>query len=112
VPSHCFINDILLDLHAQTHQTIDESDDKGSKDALKEDAVEAANTVDPRTDDGEDIDMEGKVDLCKGIISDWDILAKDFIMKAQECGKFEHSLLHTLHLTSIFVYRQVFYLRP
>ena len=112
VPSHHFANDVLLGLHAQTHRNIDESDDKGSEDALEEDAGEAADSIDPGTDDGEDVDMEGEVDLCKGVISDWDSLAEDFIVEAQERSKFEHFLLHTPQLTSVFVYRQVFYLRP
>ena len=37
--------------------------------------------------------MEGEVDLCKGIVSDWDILAEDFIMEAEELGKFEPFLI-------------------
>jgi hypothetical protein len=96
MPSHHFINDVLLDLYAQTHQTTNESNDEGSEDALKEGAVEATDSINPRTDNGEDIDMEGKVDPHKGVISDWDILAEDFIVEAVELGKFEYSLLHAL----------------
>jgi hypothetical protein len=46
--------------------------------------------------DREDIDMEGDVDPREGIILDWDILAEGFIVEAEEFGKFEHFLLHTL----------------
>ena len=95
VPSHCFVNDVLLDLHARTHRTTDESDDEGSEDALEEGAVEAADSIDPGTDDREDVDMEGEVDPREGVVSDWDILAEDFIVEAVELGKFEHSLLRT-----------------
>ena len=56
--------------------------------------------------------MEGEVDPHEGVVLDWDSLAEDFIMEAQERSKFEHFLLHTPQLTSVFVYRQVFYLRP
>ena len=58
--------------------------------------MEATDSSDPRTDDREDVDMEGEVDPHKGIVSDWDILAEDFIVEAHERGMFEHSLLHTL----------------
>jgi hypothetical protein len=40
--------------------------------------------------------MEGDVDPREGIISDWDLLAEEFIMEAEELGKFKHSLLHTM----------------
>ena len=93
VPSHHLVNDVLLDLHARTHRNTDESDDKGSEDALEEDAVEAADSIDPGTDNREDIGMEGKVDSCEGVVSDWDILAEDFIAKAEELGKFEPFLI-------------------
>jgi len=39
--------------------------------------------------------MEGKVDLCKGIVLLWDILTEKFIVEAEEFGKFAHSLLDT-----------------
>ena len=39
--------------------------------------------------------MEGNVDPHGGIVSDWDILAEEFIVEAKELGKFECSLLHT-----------------
>lgn len=95
VPSHRFVNDVLLDLHARTRRTTDESDDEGSEGALEEGAVEAADSINHGTDDGEDVDMEGEVDPREGVVSDWDILAEDFIVKAVELGKFEHSFLHT-----------------
>ena len=93
VPSHRLVNDILLDLHAQTHRNTDESDDEGSEDALEEDAVEATDSINPGTDDGEDVDMEGEVDSCEGVVLDWDILAEDFIAEAEELGKFEPFLI-------------------
>ncbi len=39
--------------------------------------------------------MEGDVDPHEGIVSSWDLLAKEFIVEAEELGKFEHPLLHT-----------------
>jgi hypothetical protein len=36
------------------------------------------------------------VDPREGIVPDWDMLAEEFIVEAEELGKFEHSLLHTL----------------
>jgi len=36
------------------------------------------------------------VDLHEGIVSDWDLLAEEFIVEAKELDKFGHSLLHTL----------------
>ena len=39
--------------------------------------------------------MEGDVDLHEGIVSDWDLLAEEFIVEAEELSKFEHSLFHT-----------------
>jgi hypothetical protein len=35
------------------------------------------------------------VDPREGIVSDWDLLAEEFIVEAEELGKFEHSLSHT-----------------
>ena len=49
--------------------------------------------------------MEGDVDLCEGIIVDWDTFA-------EELGKFETSSLHIPGLTGVFVLRQVLYLGP
>ena len=98
VLSRHFADDILLDLHDQAHRTTDETDDENSEDAHKGDADEAADTIDPRTDDfwnREDIDTEGEVDLHEGVILSWDILAEAFIVEAEQLGKFEHSLLHT-----------------
>ncbi len=93
-----FIIDVLLALHTQTHRTTDDSDEEDPEGALEGDAVEAADTINIETDDfrdGEDVDMEGDTDPCEGVVSDWDILAEEFIVEAEELGKFEHSLLHT-----------------
>jgi hypothetical protein len=46
-----FVDNVLLNLHAQTHRTTDQSDDEDSKDALEGDAVEGADTIDHKTDD-------------------------------------------------------------
>jgi hypothetical protein len=97
-PSH-LVDDVLRSFHAQTHRTTDESNNRDSEDALKGDAVEAANSIGPKTDDfwnREDVDMEGDVNPREGIVSDWDILAEEFIVEAEELGKFERSLMHTL----------------
>ncbi len=62
------------------------------------DAVGAADSVRHGTHDfwGEgDIAMEGDVDPHEGIVSSWDLLAEEFIVEAEELGKFEHPLLHT-----------------
>jgi len=108
--SDYFINEILLNLylHTQTHQAINNSNNKGPEDAPKGDVVEAPDSVNPRTNDfsdREDVDMEGNVDPCKGIIVDWDTFS-------EELGEFEPSSLHILELTGVFVLRQVLYLRP
>ena len=87
------LDDILLNLHTQTHRTSDDSDDEDL-----EDTPEAADIIDPETSDfwdGDDVDMEDDMDPCEGIVSDWDILAEEFIMEAEGLGKFEHSFLHT-----------------
>jgi hypothetical protein len=94
-----FIDDFLLNLHTWTHQTTDQSNNKDSEGALKGDAVEAANYIDHETDNfwnEEDVAMEGNVDSHEGIVSDWDLLAEEFIVEAEELRKFGHSLLHTL----------------
>jgi len=108
--SNRFIDDILLNLHlhTQTHQAIDNSNNEGPEDAPEGDAVEAPDSVDPGTNDfsdGEDVDMEGNVDLCEGIIVDWDTFA-------EELGEFEPSSLHIPGLTGVFVLRRVLYLGP
>jgi len=57
VPSHHFINEVLLDLHAWTHRITNETDDESSEDTLEGNT----DSVDPRIDDvwnGEDIDTE------------------------------------------------------
>jgi hypothetical protein len=93
------VDNILLDLHARTHRTTDQSDDEDCEDALEGGAVEAAGSVDHETDDswsGEEVAMEGDADSREGIVSDWDLLAEEFIVEAEELGKFKHSLLHTL----------------
>src|SRR5713226_6748170 len=92
--SGLFLDDFLLDLHTQTYQTTDQSDDEDSEGALEGDAVEAGNYVVHETDDfwnGEDIDM----DPCEGIVLGWNLLGDDFIVEAKELHKFGHSLLHT-----------------
>ena len=94
-----FVDDFLLNLHTQTHQTTDDSDSEDFEDALEGDGVEAAHTIDPETDDfgdGEDIDAEDDVDPREGIISDWDILAEEFIVEAEKLGKFEYSLSYSV----------------
>jgi hypothetical protein len=94
-----FFDGVLLNLHTRTrHRTTDESDNEDSEDALEEDAVEAADNIDPESNDfrdGEDVDTEGDVDPREGIVSDWDILAEEFLVEAEELGKFEHFSLHT-----------------
>jgi len=95
VPSHRFVDEVLLDLHARTHRITNETDDESSEDALKGDT----DSVDPGIDDfqnGEDVDMEGEVDLHEGVVLNWDMLDEEFIVEAEGLGKFEHSLLHTL----------------
>src|SRR5260221_1917923 len=85
-----FVDGVLLNLHTQTHRTTDDSDSED---------FEAAHTIDPKTDDfgdGEDVDMEDDVDPCEGIVSDWDILAEEFIVEAEKLGKFEYSLSYSV----------------
>ena len=99
LPSGRFVDNVLLSLHTRTHRTTDESDNEDSEDALEGDAAEAADTIDPGTDDfwdGEDVDIEGEVDPRKDVVSDWDILAQDFIVEAERLRKFEGFLMHTL----------------
>ena len=89
---------ILLNLHARTHRTTDQSNDEDSEDTLESDAAEAADSVDHETDgfwNGDDVVTQGDMDPCEGIVSDWDLLAEEFIVEAEELGKFKHSLLHT-----------------
>jgi len=67
VLSHCFIDKVLLDLHAQTHRITDETDDESSEDALKGNT----DSVDPGIDNfqnREDINTEGEVDLYEGVM--------------------------------------------
>jgi hypothetical protein len=57
---------------------------KDSEDALEGNAVEAADSIDRRTDDSwneEDVVMKGDVDPREGIVSDWDLLADGFILR-------------------------------
>ena len=94
---HCFADNILLDLHAWTHQNPNENNDGDPEDAPEEDAVDA-DSIDPGTGDfwnKEDVDVEGEVDPRKGIILLWDILTEKFIVEAEEFGKFAYSLLDT-----------------
>ena len=91
------VDNVLLNLHARTHQITDQSDDEDSEGALEGDAVEAADSIDHETDNfrnGEDVALEGDVDPHEGIVSDWDLLAEEFIVEAEELGKFKHFLLH------------------
>src|SRR5713226_686559 len=92
--SGLFLDNFLLDLHTQTHQTTDQSDDEDSEGALEGNAVEAGDYIVHKTDDfwnGEDVDM----DPHEGIVLGWDLLGEDFIVEAEELHKFGHSLLHT-----------------
>jgi len=69
--SGLFVDNVLLNLHARTHRTTDQSDDEDSEDALEGDAVKAADSVDHETDNfwnGEDVAMEGDVDPCEDIL--------------------------------------------
>jgi hypothetical protein len=97
--SGLFVDDVDLDLnlHTWTPQTTDQSDDEDSEGALEGDAVEAADYVDHETDDfwnGEDVVVEDDADPREGIVTDWDLLAEEFIVEAEELGKFRHLLLH------------------
>lgn len=114
-PGGRFVNDVLLNLHTRTHLTTDDSDNEDSEDAFEGDAVEAADSIDPETNDfsgGEDVDMVSDVDPREGILSDWEILAEEFIVGAEKLRKFEPSFLHTPLLTGVFMLRRVFYLGP
>ena len=106
-----FVKDVLLRFHAQRHQTTDGSDNEDSDDtsgdsgnedsddALDGDEVKATDAINPKTNDfrnGENVDIEGGVDPHEGIVSDWEILMEEFIVRAEELGKFEPSFLHTL----------------
>ena len=82
------------ELHAPSNQ----SDDEDSEGAIEGDAVEATDHFDYETDDfwnGEDVAVEGDVDPREGIVSDWDLLTEEFIVEAEELGRFGHSSLHT-----------------
>ena len=92
--SSVFIDNFLRNLLTQTHQ----SDDEGSEGAFKGDAAEAAD-IDHDTGNsknGEGVTVEGDADPCEGMVSDWDLLAEEFIVEAKELGNFRHYLLHTL----------------
>jgi len=98
IPSGQFVNNVPLNLHTRTCRAIDESDNE-SEDALDGDAAEATDPTGPGTDglwNGEDVDMEDKVDPHEGIILDLDILVEEFLMEAEELGKSKYYLLHTL----------------
>jgi len=99
IPSGCVVNNTLLNLHAQTHQATDESENENSEDTLKGDAAEAVDSVSPGTNDlwnEEDFGTEEEVDPHEDIVLNWDILAEEFIVEAEELSKSKHSLLHTL----------------
>lgn len=89
--SGLFVGDVLLNLHTWTHRTTDQSDDEDSEGTLEEDAIGVADYVDHETDDGEDVAMEGDADPREGIVSDWDILAEESIVEAEELGEFSIS---------------------
>lgn len=96
IPSSRFLDDVLLSLYTRTHRTTNESDNEDSDNALEGDAADAADTIDPGTDDSsEEEDVEDEVDSHEGIVSDWDVLAEEFIVEAERLHKFEVSLLHT-----------------
>ena len=98
IPSGHVVDDILLNIYAQTHQATDESNNKDSEDAPEGDATGAADSIGRGTGNlwnGEDIDTEEEEDPCGDVISHWDILAEDFIAEAKEFGKSKDSLLHT-----------------
>jgi hypothetical protein len=87
--SGLFVDDVLL---------TDQSNDEDSEGALEGDAVEAADYIEYETDNfwnGEDDAVEGDADPREGIVSDWDLLAEEFTVEAEELGTFRHSLLHT-----------------
>jgi len=97
IPSGQFVNNVPLNLHTRTCRAIDESNNK-SEDALDGDAAEATDPTGPGTDglwNGEDVDMEDKVDPCEGIVPDLDILVEEFLVEAEELGKSKYYLLHT-----------------
>jgi len=97
VPPRRFADNVLLDLHAWTHRNPNENNDGDPEDAPEKDVVDA-DSIDPGTGDfwnKEDVDVEGEVDPCEGIILLWDILTEKFIVEAEEFGKFAHSLLDT-----------------
>ena len=39
--------------------------------------------------------MEGGVDSREGVVSGWEILTQDFVVRAEELGMFGPSFLHT-----------------
>lgn len=93
------VDDVLRNLHVRTHRTTDQSDDEDPEDALEGDTVEGADSVDHEMDgpwNGEDVAMDDDVDPHEGIVSDWDLLAAEFIVEAEELGESEPSLLHAL----------------
>jgi len=99
IPSSCVVDNTLLNLHAQTYQATNESDNKDSEDALKGDAAEAIDSVDPGTNNlwnKEDFGTEEEVDPHEDVVSNWDILAEEFIVEAEELSKSKHFLLCTL----------------
>ena len=72
IPSGRFVDNVLLGLHARTHRTTDESNNKDSEDALEGDAAEDADAIDPGADDfwdGEDVNIEDEVGPREDIVS-------------------------------------------
>ena len=92
--SSVFIDNFLRNLLTRTHQ----SDDEGSEGAFEGDVAEAAD-VDHDTGNsknGEGVTVEGDANPREGVVSDWNLLAEEFIVEAKELGNFGYYLLHTL----------------
>jgi hypothetical protein len=89
--SGLFVDDVSEYEDSEDRRTTDQSDDEDSEGALGGDAVEAADYVDHGTDDfwnGEDVAEEGDADSREGIVPDWDLLTEEFVVQAEELGKF------------------------
>ena len=96
------VDSFLLNLHARTHRTTVESDNEDSEDACEGDTVEATDFIDPETDDfwdGEGVECD--VDAREGTVPDWDLLAEELIVEAEELGTSKHSSSHTPRLTTL-----------
>jgi len=62
IPSGHVVDNILLNLHAWTHQATNKSDNEDSEDALRGDVTEAAGPGTCNLWNGEDIDTEVEED--------------------------------------------------